>query len=166
MNHKKIATRADEMAYHALQKAIADDKLRVYLDYGKVNRPQSPVYNPWESLLPILLPILLGLILIISVGVLFGLLFMIAMILVYAHVVKKMLYQRIIKRSKDYIISGYENCCELWNFGGVILVNADNKKVGCIAPEGDWKEFVVVNFSDLMLDKTEDGAGGNETPPQ
>ena len=128
---KKQHNRADELTYHALVKAVEADKLRIYLDYGKINRPLSPVYNPWETLLPILLPILLGLILIIGVGVIFGLLFIIGMILVYSGVVKKKLYQRIIARTK---------------------VNADNKKSGCVAPEGDWKEFVVKNFADLMIE--------------
>ena len=50
MSAKKIFNRADQLAYHALQKAIEQDKLRIYLDYGKVNRPLSPVYDPWETL--------------------------------------------------------------------------------------------------------------------
>lgn len=167
MSIKKPNSRADELTYHALQKAIENDKLRIYLDYGKINRPQSPVYNPWESLLPILIPILLGLILIVSVGVIFGLLFMIGMILIYAHVVKKKLYHRIIERTKNQIISGYENCCELWNFGGIVLVNAENKKSGCVSPDGDWKEFVIVNFADFMIDKpVEEKAVNDETAPQ
>ena len=32
-------------------------------------------------------------------------------------------------------------------------MNADNKTIGCVAPEGDWKDFVVINFADLMVDK-------------
>ena len=149
---KKQHNRADELTYHALVKAIEADKLRIYLDYGKINRPLSPVYNPWETLLPILLPILLGLVLIIGVGVIFGLLFIIGMILVYSGVVKKKLYQRIIARTKEHLVFGYDNCCGLWEFGGIVLVNADNKKGGCVAPEGDWKEFVIKNFADLMIE--------------
>ena len=123
---KKIANRAEMMIYHALTKAVNENKLRIYLDYGKINRPQSPVYDPWETLLPILVPVLLGLILIIFGGVLFGLLF---------------------------ITESYESFMELWNFGGFVLVNAENKKSGCVAANGDWKEFIVNNFADLMIDK-------------
>lgn len=164
MNKKKIASKADLMAYHALQKAIELDKLRIFLDYGKVNRPQSPIYNPWECLLPILIPILAGLILIISSGVIFGLLFMVGMILIYSGFVKKKLYHRQIARTKTFITDSFENCQTLWDWGGIILVNTDNKKLGCVAPEGDWKEFVVLNFSDLMIDRKE--SLDNETPQQ
>lgn len=164
---KKLHNRADELTYHALIKAVEADKLRIYLDYGKINRPLSPVYNPWETLLPILLPILLGLALIFSVGVIFGLLFIIGMILVYSSMVKKKLYQRIIARTKDYMVSGYDNCCGLWNFGGIVLVNADNKKSGCVSPDGDWKEFVVKNFADFMTEpKTETPAEEKAQPDE
>lgn len=149
-------SRADSLTFHALQKAVKQDKLRIYLDYGKINRPGSPIYNPWECLLPILLPVLLGLILIVSVGVLFGLLFIVAMIMVYSAYFKKKLYRIVIERTKKYLVSGLDNCEQLWNFGGIVLVNAENKKIGCVSPEGDWKEFVVLNFSDLMIDKKEE----------
>lgn len=156
MNGKKRPNRADMLTFHALQKAVETDKLRVYLDYGKVNRPLSPIYNPWECLLPILIPVLISLLLIVAVSIVFGLLFMAGMILIYSGMVKKKLYQRLIQRAKDYMVSDYEDCCALWEFGGVILVNSDNKKSGCVAPEGDWKEFVVRNYADFMLDKPEE----------
>ena len=86
--------RADNMTYKALQKAIEQNKLRLYLDYAKINRPGSPIYNPWECLLPILIPLFLGLILILSVGVLFGLLFIIAMTMLYTVYFKKKIYKK------------------------------------------------------------------------
>lgn len=149
-------SRADSLTFHALQKAVEQDKLRIYLDYGKINRPGSPIYNPWESLLPILIPVMVGLILIISSGVLFGLLFIIAMVMIYSVYFKKKLYKYVIERTKKYLVSNIDNCEQLWKFGGIVLVNAENKKLGCVSPEGDWKDFVILNFSDLMIDKKDD----------
>lgn len=100
MSAKKIFNRADQLAYHALQKAIEQDKLRIYLDYGKVNRPLSPVYDPWETLLPILIPILIGLIFIVAVGVIFGLLFIVGMIFVYSGVVKNVCIRELFSEPK------------------------------------------------------------------
>ncbi len=160
-----MRNRADSMTYKALQKAVAQDKLRLYLDYGKVNRPGSPIYNPWECLLPILVPVLIGLILIISVGVIFGLLFIIAMIIVYSTYFKKKLYRVVIERTKKYLTSSYDNCEQLWKFGGIVLVNAENKKLGCVAPDGDWKEFVVLNFADYMLEEPQEKISENEKKP-
>ena len=149
----KAPNKADLLVYKALKTAISQDKLRIYLDYGKINRPQSPVYDPWESLLPVLVPVLIGLALIIGVGVIFGLLFIGVMVEVFSVYFKKKIYRRLIERTKAYLVSGYENCEKLWEWGGIVLVNADNKTIGCVAPEGDWKDFVVINFADFMVDK-------------
>ena len=160
-----MATKADKMVFRALKTAVEKDQLRLYMDYGKVNRPGSPIYNPWECLLPILIPVLIGLMLIILVGVIFGLLFIVAMIMVYSTYFKKKLYHKVIERTKAYLISSYENCENLWKFGGIVLVNAENKKLGCVAPEGDWKEFVILNFSDYMLDKKTEETKKDEKAP-
>ncbi len=149
---RKSPNKADALVYKALQKAVEQDRLRVYLDYAKVNRPQSPVYDPWECLLPVLIPVMIGLLLIVGVGVLFGLLFIVVMILVYSTYVKKIMHKKLIERTKRFLTADYDNCCKLWEFGGIVLVNTQNKKIGCVAPEGDWKDFVVLNYADLMVD--------------
>ena len=148
----KKPNKAERLIYKALQTAIKEDKLRLYLDYGKINRPGSPVYDPWENLLPLLVPAILGLLLILAAGVVFGLLFIVAGIIVYSTYFKKKVYLRLISRTKNFITSGYENCQKLWEFGGIVLVNAANKKHGCVSPDGDWKEFVVQNYADYMTD--------------
>lgn len=157
--------RADNLTFKALQKAVSQDKLRLYLDYGKINRPGSPVYNPWECLLPVLIPVLAGLILIVSVGVIFGLFFIVAVIMIYSTNFKKKLHRVIIERTKGYLVSSYENCEKLWKFGGIVLVNADNKKLGCVSPDGDWKEFVIINYAELMLDEPKDKNQNEKQPP-
>lgn len=144
-------SKADYLIYKALQTAIEKNQLRLYLDYGKINRPGSPVYDVWENLLPVLTPVIIGLILILTVSVFFGLAFIVAMILVYITYFKKRVDRYLIDRTKDYFIQSYDNCIKLWSFGGIVLVNAANKKQGCVSPEGDWKEFVVKNFADYMV---------------
>lgn len=153
---KKVTSRADELTFNALQKAVSDDKIHICLLTSHINRPSSPVYNPWEILLPILVPVLLGLALILTVGPIFGLLFMAALILISTHIIKKKLDTRLLQRTKDYMLSSLDNCQKIWDFGGVVLVNTANKNLGCVSPEGDWKEFVVGNFADLMVEKKEE----------
>lgn len=74
------------------------------------------------------------------------------MILVYITYFKKKVDRYLIERTKTYFTSSYENCVKLWDFGGIVLVNAANKKQGCVSPEGDWKEFVVSNYADYMVE--------------
>ena len=144
-------SKADYLIYKALQTAIEKNQLRLYLDYGRINRPGSPVYDVWENLLPVLTPVVIGLILILTVSVFFGLAFIIAMILVYITYFKKRVDRYLIERTKEYFMQSYDNCIKLWNFGGIVLVKKKKKKQGCVSPEGDWKEFVVKNFADYMV---------------
>lgn len=152
----KRINKADSLVFKALQKAVAEDKLHICLISSKVNVPGSPVYNPWEALLPVLLPVLCGLVLIGAVGILLGLAFMIAGIMLSSNLVKKKMEQRLSLRARDLLTSDYEACNQLWDFGGIVLVKADDKKQGCISPEGNWKEFIILNFADLMTDKKAD----------
>ena len=149
----KTSNKADDLIFKALQKAVAEDRLHICLISAKINIPGSPVYNPWEVLLPSLLPVLLGLFLIWAAGILWGLAFMIAGIMLSSNLVKKELEQRLFERTRALLTSDYENCCRLWAFGGIVLVNAADKSQGCVAPDGNWKEFVVLHFADLMIDK-------------
>ncbi len=148
----KRVNKADALVFKALQRAITEDKLNICLISSKINVVGSPVYNPWENLFPILLPVLFGLLLIGLVGILIGLAVMSAGIMLSSNLVKKKLEQRLFDRTKTLFLSDYKSCCELWDFGGLILVKSDDKKYGCIAPEGNWKEFVVLHFADLMTD--------------
>ena len=159
---KKVKNRADELIFHALKKAVEEDKIHICLINSRINKPSSPVYNPWEMLLPILVPVLIGLILILAVGPLFGLFFMVGLIMVSSTLVKKKLDNLLLDRSKAFLLSDFDNCNKLWDFGGVVLVNAENKNLGCVSPDADWKEFVVRNFSDLMIEKKEDETEKNE----
>ena len=158
---KKI-NKADQMVFKALQRALNEDKLHLCLINSKINIPGSPIYNPWEVLLPSLCPLLLGLFLIWLAGVLWGLVFMIAGLLLSANLIKKKMEQRLFERATEQISSDYDSCCRLWDFGGIVLVKADDKKQGCIAPDANWKEFIILNFSDLMTDKKETAQPEND----
>lgn len=150
----KRVNKANLMVFKALQRALADDKIHLCLISSKINVPGSPIYNPWESLLPILFSVLTGLVLIWAVGILSGIILMTLGVFLTSSIIHKYLEHCLLKRALKIMTSDYKSCCELWNFGGVVLVKTDDKQRGCISPEGDWKEFVVRYFADLMIEKT------------
>ena len=158
----KRINKADKMTFKALQKAVEAEELQLALINSKINIPSSPVYNPWEVLLPTLIPAMIGLFLIWLVGIIFGLLFMIVGIMLSSNLIKKKMEQRLFERSKNYFISDYNSCNELWEFGGIVLINSSDKKQCCIAPEGNWKDFVVLNYSQYMLDKKQENTQETE----
>ena len=149
----KQINKADQLVFRALKKAFEEDKLHLCLINSKVNIPGSPLYNPWEVLVPTLCPLLVGLVLIGLVGILWGLVFMVAGLLLSANLIKKKMEQRLFDRAKQQMFAGYESWCSLWDFGGIVLVKAEDKSKGCIAPDADWREFVILNFADYMTEK-------------
>lgn len=149
----KSPNKADKLIYKAFSTALEKDLLCIYLDSSKLNRPNSPVYNPWENLLPILIPTIIGLLLILSANTFLGLIFIIGMIMLHNYYFKKIIDKRLLERTKKYIATDFNHCQELWSFGGIVLTTPKNKKIGCISPDGNWKEFIVKNFSDFMTDK-------------
>ena len=100
----KTPNKAEKLIFNAFKKALSEDKLRLYIDYSKLNRPGSPVYDPWENLLPILTPTIIGLLLIISSNVIIGLSFIVIMLMIYSSYLKKYFSHRLIERTKNYII--------------------------------------------------------------
>ncbi|MBR1605929.1 MAG: hypothetical protein IJ660_07500 [Alphaproteobacteria bacterium] len=147
--------KAELLIYKALKKAITEKLLYLYLDADKINRPNSPIYNPWENLLPLLIPTIIGLFLIIYQGIFYGLAVIIGMLLIYLLGIKQLIGKLLLHRAKKYILQNFEQCQRLWNFGGIVLAAASNKKVACISPENDWKEYIVQNFAYLMTEPQE-----------
>ena len=154
MSSKK-PNRADLMTYKALQKAVEKDSLKLFINDIVLNKPGVPVYNPWEFLLPRLVPVMLGLF-VLFFSIILGLIVIIGSLALNDKFFKKKLNVLFYDRTKTYLLNSYDNFEELWQFGGVILADAENKKNSCLSPEDNWKEYIIKNFSDLMVDKKEE----------
>jgi len=150
-NSKKI-NKADLLKYKALHRIISQDKITIYYDYEKLNRNGSPIYNPWENLLPILFPLFIGFGMIFLVGIFAALILITAVCFLYVYYLRKFIYLKLKDRTKQYILSSIERFEELWNLGALILVTKDNENLGCFSPEGDWRDFVVKYYSEYMTD--------------
>ena len=161
--------KAEQLIYKALNRALEQNKLDIYLDFSKINRPICPLYNPWEAILPLLIPTLIGLIMIMTGWVISGLFFISVMMIAYSQYYKKILHKKLAQRCREYITKNYENLETLWHKGGLAFVLTNNKNIGILAPEGNWKEFVVQYFSDLMTDNNNEKTikeSSNDEHPQ
>ena len=95
--------KAEQLIYKALNRALEQNKLDIYLDFSKINRPNCPLYNPWEAILPLLAPTLLGLIMIMTGWVISGLFFISVMMMGYSQYYKKILHKKLAQRCREYI---------------------------------------------------------------
>ena len=88
------------------------------------------------------------------------LVFILGMVLIYNFYVKRLIDKRLLERTKKYITRDFQHCQELWNFGGLIIATAANKKLGCISPEGDClnlksKLCRYIAFAELFVNDNE-----------
>ena len=75
--------RRDLLMYNAMVKAIEQKMVRIVIHFGILNKVGTPVYNPWENLLPILAPIILGLVLMFMSGIIGGMVIMLLGLMLY-----------------------------------------------------------------------------------
>lgn len=157
--------KAERLIYKAFKKAITERLLYIYLDTQKLNQPGCPIYNPWENLLPLLISIIVGLYLIIYQNIFIGLAFIIGMVIIHILGFKRLIGKLLLNRAKKYMLRDFECCEKLWNFGGLVLATAANRKIGCIAPDDDWKDFVVQHFAYLMTEPQEEKKDNKNEKP-
>ena len=147
--------KADLLKFKALIKALDSDKIKFIVDYNVLHRPGSPVYNPWDALLPLLFIVLISLSVIFSCGAYIGLLTLVIGFIIYIYIIKKILTKFLKNKVQKYMVKNPVNWNKIWDFGGVVLVSNINNQ-GVVSPTNDWKEFIVINFSELMIDDGKD----------
>ncbi|MCK5296223.1 MAG: hypothetical protein KAJ75_04975 [Alphaproteobacteria bacterium] len=148
-------TRVDKLHYKALKIAIETGQVKLVTLDKLLNCAGSPVYNPWDNLMPLLVPILLGLAVLVLIGVIWGLVVMLSGLVVYVLYFRSHIAQTINHRAVLMAISSYESWLSLWKNEGIAVVMSHDSKIGCKSPDGDWKTFVVLNVSELMTKKIE-----------
>jgi hypothetical protein len=144
--------RADMLHYKAVIKALDLGRIRVNISFLHMNKQGSPVYNPWENLVPLLTPIFLSLIIMFSAGIIEGIIFLILGILMYLYLFRIMIAKRLNERVLSFMRYSYLGWQTIWDYGGVSIISTLNPKLGSRAPDDDWKKFVALNLSDLMTD--------------
>ena len=152
-----MANRQDELVFKALKKAYLSGKIEILTDMGILNRYGSPVYNPWQNIMPIVVLSLLGLAVIFCMNVFYGLITIIIGFFVQQIYVRTVVEKIVRDKVLDIMFRNMGNFQYIWQMKVITIVMKDNSNVGCKAKDnGDLKTFVALNLSDDMLDKTSD----------
>jgi len=161
-----MANRQDELVFKALKKAYLAGKIEILTDMGVLNRYGSPVYNPWQNILPIIALSLLGLSVIFCMNVFYGLITIIIGFFVQQIYVKTVVEKIVRDKVLDIMFRNIGNFQYIWQMKVITIVMKGNSSVGCKAKDnGDLKAFVALNLSDDMLDKTSDESLKMPPPP-
>lgn len=130
----------DYRLHERLSEAYMADRIRIQVDFTRLNRTGSPVFDPWENVLP-LLGLLLGSLAIMPFDLVVGTIALVAVMFVYAFLVRPWIARRVRTRTIENMLRNAHNWQVIWSFGGVVVTLTRNPRIGVVAPAGNWRAF-------------------------
>jgi len=130
----------DYKLHERLAEAYMADRIRIRIDFMRLNRTGSPVFNPWENVVP-LLGLLLASLAVMPFNLVAGTLALIGAMFVYAFLVRPWIANRVRTRTIESMLRNAHNWQLLWSYGGIVVTLADNPRIGVVSPAGNWRSF-------------------------
>ncbi len=146
-----VPTREQQFAFLALQKALTNGAAFVRIDFRRLNRHNSPFFNPWENVLPLVVVMLISFGLMFTDNLIIGVCVLVLLVALYVilmpYILTPVMRARVVKR----IVPRMEKFLIAWRYGGIALVLNADPSVECRAPLGNWEKFVKDYFADLTV---------------
>ena len=146
-----VPTREQQFAFLALQKALTNGAAFVRIDFRRLNRHNSPFFNPWENVLPLVAVMLISFGLMFTDNLIIGVCVLVLLVALYVilmpYILTPVMRARVVKR----IVPRMEKFLIAWRYGGIALVLNADPSVECCAPLGNWEKFVKDYFADLTV---------------
>ena len=149
---KGPSKKRDRALYARLMESYHADRVGVFIDFDRLNRPRSPVYNPWENTAPLLMMLVASIVIMILFHVLLGTAIMVFCVMFYLFVIRPWIAQRVYRRSLDAATENLHNWNLLWRLGGLVITLNYMNKTRCVSPDGDWRDFVTRYLPEMELD--------------
>jgi hypothetical protein len=130
----------DYRLHERLIEAYMADRIRIQMDFNRLNRAGSPVFNPWDNVVPLVALILLSLA-VMPFDLVAGTLVLVGAMFVYAFLVRPWIAQRLRARTIENMLRNAHNWQVIWSVGGIVVTLTANPRVGVVAPAGDWRAF-------------------------
>lgn len=146
-----VPTREQQFTFLALQKALTNGAAFVRIDFRRLNRHNSPFFNPWENVLPLVAIMLISFGLMFTENLIIGVCVLVLLVALYVilmpYILTPVMRARVVKR----IVPRMEKFLIAWRYGGIALVLNADPSVECRAPLGNWEKFVKDYFADLTV---------------
>ena len=145
----------DRALYARLVESYHADRIGIFVDFDRLNRPRSPVWDPWENVGPLLLILIGSLALMFFVHLLVGTGVMVLGVLLYLFLVRPWIAQRLYRRAIDAATDNLHNWNILWKLGGLVIALNYMNKTRCVSPDGDWRAFVTRYLPEMEMEGAE-----------
>ena len=146
-----VPTREQQFTFLALQRALTNGAAFVRIDFRRLNRHNSPFFNPWENVLPLVAVMLISFGLMFTDNLIIGVCVLVLLVALYVilmpYILTPVMRARVVKR----IVPRMEKFLIAWRYGGIALVLNADPSVECRAPLGNWEKFVKDYFADLTV---------------
>jgi hypothetical protein len=143
-------TREEEL-FAAMKAAYEHHMLDALGNMKMLNQPNSPLFNPWDNVAPLLVLILGSLFVMMVYKLLWGTLALLAACVLYLFVVRPWVAWRLHTRLVALLLRDLATFKYLWKMGGVSLVWAGYPPDFCHGPKGDWQKFAERHAKPLAL---------------
>ncbi|MCF8482981.1 MAG: hypothetical protein K9H25_21360 [Rhodospirillum sp.] len=128
-----------DMGFHdRIRAAHETGQIHIYTNFPHLNRGGSPVFSAGDNVAPLLFLILSSVVL-LFVHVILGLVGLVVSVIIYLMVIRPWIANRLRDRTVRKMMANLYNWRQLWAFGGIVITLADNPRVGCTAPDSDWR---------------------------
>ncbi|MGC2854701.1 hypothetical protein ACM64Y_04430 [Novispirillum sp. DQ9] len=132
----------DKLLHDRLRAAHERNVISIFTDFRVLNTPGSPVFNPWESVMPLLGLLLFAIVILLLGGILVGMAALAFGLAVYAFVVRGWLARQVYARTVITLMVDAKSFQSVWDHGGVVLAMTDRPQHQVRAPRGSWRTFV------------------------
>lgn len=162
----------DKELHERLKMAVERNLVTITTSPRLLAAPASPVFNPWESVGPLLALLMLALLVLLFGGIIAGTIAMVCAAVVYVMVVRPWVDKEVQHRATVTMMASPKQLQTLWTYGGVGLMLTDRPHVGTRAPKGNWRGFIERTLpkpeveDDVRPAFTPDEAAAGMKPPE
>ncbi len=161
---KEAPSLGDGALYEILQEAFERKLLDVAVDFKKHNSTASPLFSPWENIVPLVVLVLGSLLFMLTTqALLAGTLGLLVSVAIYLFAARPWAAHRLYLRLTKYLFRDLTAFKYLWKQGGFSLLWLAYPNDVCHAPAGNWRHFAERHGQQMKMLPPPEGEGGDET---
>ena len=127
--------------FDRLRTALLSGSVTLQPDVQVLGTRDSPMYNVWDQLGPLLAMMSVSLLILLFGGLVVGLIAMAAATTVQVFLVPFWVRWCLSQRLLKIMLLNIDHWEHLWKLGGVYLTTRSAIEPPCFAPRGDWRKF-------------------------
>ena len=145
--------------FERLRTSLLDGTVTLLPDLQVLGCKDSPLYNVWDQLAPLLVMMSLAMLVLLFGGLVAGLVAMAAATLIQVFMVPFWVRWCLSQRMLKIMLLNIDHWMHVWSLGGVCLTTRSAIEPPCFAPRGDWRKFTRRVLTAQMM-----GRNGRDAP--